>query len=139
MKKEHRATAPISKWVLSSRAGWKRAIRFVAMTSGLLSMGAVHAAEFNRYVTISGSLAMAATRPASIYKDVLLIYINSAAWGASTCRQDAVVIQKTDSHLLAQLWIAELSGKTIVMHVDDALRPFSDNMCQVTMVQVVEP
>ena len=132
--------ASVLKRSFSSWAAGKRAICLVAMASGLLSMGAVHAAEFSRYVTITGSLAMAAARPASTYKDALLVYINSATWGATTCRQDAVVIQKTDTHLLAQLWIAQLSGKTIVMHIDDALRPFSgDDTCQVTMVQVLEP
>jgi hypothetical protein len=66
----------------------------------------------------------------------MLVYVNASAWGSSTCRQDAVLIQKTDAHLLAHLLIAIQVGDPIALYVDDTLRPLNDNLCQVTLVQV---
>jgi hypothetical protein len=85
---------------------------------------------------------MAAARPATpSTQDHVLVYVNSAAWGTSTCRQDAAVIKKADTHLLAPFLAALQTGKTIVMYVDDTLRPLAADLtlCQVTMIQVHEP
>jgi hypothetical protein len=85
---------------------------------------------------------MAAARPAYPNgQDHVLVYVNSATWGTSTCRQDAVAIKKADTHLLAPLLAALQTAKTIVLYVDDSLRPFAPDpaICQVTMIQVHEP
>lgn len=98
------------------------------------------AAEYIRPVTVSGTLFQAATRPAyTIGQNYVMVYVNAAPWGTSTCRQDAAVIKKEDSHLLAQLLTALQTGKAITLYVDDTLRPLDAVTCQVTTIYVAEP
>ena len=119
---------PRGRWVL----------RFaLAVALGLLLAKPSHAAEYGRSVIVGATLTMAGVRPAyPLNKNLMLVYVNASAWGSSTCRQDAVVIQKTDTHLLAQLLIAMQAGDPIAFYVDDTLRPLSDNLCQVALIQV---
>lgn len=114
--------------------------RVLTTTSlGLMLVGPSHAAEYGRTVTVTGTLSMAAARPAfPSGQDHVLVYVNSSAWGVSTCRQDAVIIKKADTHLLAQLLTALQTGKVVTLHVDDTLRPIDTAVCQVTMLQVTE-
>jgi hypothetical protein len=113
-------------------------VRFaLAVALSLPIFNASHAAEYGRSVIISGTLTIAGTRPAHpLTKDFMLVYINdsSAPWGS--CRHDAVVIKKDDTHLLAQFLAARATGEPIAFYVDDTLKPFGDDTCQVTLIQV---
>lgn len=109
----------------------------LAMALSPMLIKPLHAAEYGRSVFVGASLTMAATRPASPNStDLMLVYVNPAPWGTSTCRQDAVVIKKSDTHLLAHLLTAMQSGEPIAFYIDDTLRPTGDNLCQVTLIQV---
>src|SRR5688500_278508 len=100
-----------------------------ALASSLFLSSVASAAEYGRPVTVTSTLAMGASRPAyASGQNYILVYVSSAAWGTSTCRQDAAVIAKADTHLVAQLLTALQTGKTILFHVDDTLRPF-DTVC----------
>jgi hypothetical protein len=105
----------------------------------MLCLERANGAEYGRPVTVTSTLSEAAQRPAlTIAQNYTRIYVRPAAWGASTCREDAADLSKSDSHLLAQLLTALQTGKTITIFVDDTLRPV-DTVCQVTMIQISEP
>lgn len=95
------------------------------------------AAEFSRAVTVSSTLFQGASRPASpTAQNYVFVVVNSAAWGTSSCRQDAVAIKKEDNHLIAQLLYALATGNAITLFVDDTLRPVDSVICQVVVIQV---
>lgn len=97
-----------------------------------------HGAEASRWVVVSSSHSIAANRPAApASQNFIRVYVNNAAWGSTTCRQDAADIARTDTHLVAQLLAALGSEKAITLTVDDTLRPI-DNACQVTAMDVDE-
>jgi len=124
---------------MAYRDSFGGALGAIGVVACLLATSQVHAAEYSRPVTVVSTLSQAAVRPAlPAGQNFVRIYVDSAAWGSSSCRQDAADLAKTDSHLIAQVLTALQSGKTIWLFVDDTLRPI-DTVCQVTMVQVVEP
>ena len=105
----------------------------------LMLIAPVRAAEYGRTLTVTSTLAIAETRPAgTAIQNYMLVYVNPSAWGTSTCRQDAVLIKKTDTMLLAQLLTVLQTGKTVALFVDDTLRPVDTQLCQVTMIHVIE-
>ncbi|MDH5732001.1 MAG: hypothetical protein OEZ58_23705 [Gammaproteobacteria bacterium] len=74
---------------------------------------------------------MAANRPGSPNtQDITRIYVDTAPWENSSCRQDAADLMKVDTHLLSSLLMAWSTNKKISIIVDDALTP-ADTVCQV--------
>ncbi len=124
----------------SRSASWRSGVLSLGILLLGLSAADSRATEYGRAVTVSATIAQGASRPAyTVGQNFVLVVVNSAAWGASSCRQDAVAIKKEDSHLLAQLLTALQTGKPITLYVDDTLRPIDAVICQVTVIQVAEP
>lgn len=128
--------ASLSPFGRPTRSRWAlRLALAAALCLALVSRS--HAAEYGRAVTVGAQLTMAGTRPAyPNHTNLMLVYVNPAPWGSSSCRQDAVAIKKTDTHLLAHFLTALQSGDPIAFYVDDTLRPTGDDLCQVTLIQV---
>lgn len=63
------------------------------------------------------------------------IYVNSAAWGTSSCRGDAADLMKEDDHILSFLLAGWISGKTVKIEVNDQDQPI-DQVCKVTAAWV---
>jgi len=93
-----------------------------------------NAEEFKRTdVTITKIFPIAAQRPIQpVGQNFLRVYINSGDWGAtSSCRSNAVDLQKGDTHLLSVLLTAWSMGRKLDIYVDSTLKPI-DDVCQVT-------
>lgn len=94
------------------------------------------AAETSRQVTVLEMMPIAAERPnAPASQNLVRIYVNSASWGATTCRANAADLKATDTHLLSTLLFALASQKSITIAVDDSRRPY-DDVCQVVWIWI---
>jgi hypothetical protein len=113
---------------------WSAAILGIAISF----LGAKsQAAEFGRAVTVISTISSAHQRPAAPDSaDNVIVVVNSAPWGTSSCRPDAVSIPKSDTHILAQLLAALASGTTITFYVEETLKPVDGWTCQVTAMTV---
>lgn len=101
----------------------------------LLVSNIVFAGEANREVTITEILSFTADRPnAPSSQNITRVYINTAPWPGTSCREDAADLQKEDSHTYSLLLMAWASGKTIQIGVDDRRKPY-DNVCQIVWVK----
>lgn len=109
-------------------------IRGSLATAVLLAglMTTANAEQFQRTVTILKVHPMAVNRPACpACKGHTRIYVNSAAWGTSSCRQDAGDLDHEDWHLLSTLLFAWKNGKEVVLEVESTLTPI-DTVCKIT-------
>ena len=94
------------------------------------------AAEFQRPATITKIAPFALNRPAqAASQGYTRVYTTPNNWGSSDCRTDAADISNEDDHILSVLLAAWMSGKTVVIHVDNTLKPL-DSACQVTWITV---
>ena len=94
------------------------------------------AASAVRQVTVTSLHPIANERPHSAGTNLTRVYVNSGAWGKTSCRTDAADLKKEDSHILSQLLWAISSKKSIKIEVNDTLRPF-DTVCQITALFIV--
>lgn len=104
----------------------------------LLGLSVVaHSAPATRSVVITKVHPMAVNRlHCPTCSGYTRIYVQSAPWGNTTCRTDAADLAKEDSHLLSVLMTAWVTGKQVVIEVNDASRPI-DEVCRVTAMSVL--
>lgn len=96
----------------------------------------VFAAEANREVQIVEILSLTGNRPNSpALRDMTRVYVNPASWGSTNCREDAADLRKVDTHTYSMLLTAWASGKTVIIGVDDSLKPY-DGVCQLVWIKV---
>jgi hypothetical protein len=95
-------------------------------------MTAANAEQFQRTVTILKVHPMSVQRPhCPACSGYTRIYVNSAAWGTSSCRNDAGDLALEDKHLFATLLFAWNSGKEVVLEVNSTQTPI-DTVCRIT-------
>ena len=111
----------------------KKAI-LLMMTLALIATHA-HARVVNREVAIQKLHPIAAARSGAVGENITRVYVNSASWGGTSCRQDAGDLTKEDTHLLSILLWAMSNNAKIVMEVDDTRRPV-DTVCRITALFV---
>jgi len=93
------------------------------------------AGEVNRVVTIDRILSFTADRPnVPASQNITRVYVNEAAWGSSSCRQDAADLIKEDEHTYSLILMAWASGKSLKIGVDDRRRPY-DSVCKIVWVE----
>ncbi|KZZ44122.1 hypothetical protein A3759_12155 [Thalassolituus sp. HI0120] len=63
------------------------------------------------------------------------IYVNSAVWGDTDCRQDAGDLYKEDDHILSTILFSWASGKNLRIEVNDQVKPI-DSVCKITAISV---
>lgn len=109
----------------------------IGVMSGLLlafpcSAGAT---EVSREVTITSLVPIGHVRPAGpSSQGIVRVAVNSAPWGSTACRSDAVDISLEDWHLVALVTTAWKDERTITLYVDDTLKLVAgDTACRVTV------
>jgi len=92
----------------------------------------INAIEVTRSnVQVQKIVPIATDRPASpAVQGTIRVYLNSGAWGSTSCRTDAADLQKVDSHLLGTLLSGISLRKTIDIVVESNLRPDGGEVCQ---------
>ena len=91
--------------------------------------------EVNRLVTISNLHPMSIARTGANGKSITRVFVNSAAWGTTTCRTDAADLNNDDTHISSILLAAWMSDKKLTIYVEDTQRPI-DNVCRITALVV---
>jgi hypothetical protein len=111
----------------------------VVLLSGVCALSAIaftpaaQAIETNRVVTISAIHPVGSVRPSGPEsQNIVRLYVNAAAWGSTTCRQDAADISNDDMTLFAVLMMAWRDHKSIQLYVDDTQKLVStDTVCRI--------
>ena len=112
--------------------------------SNLIALGTASGAEFERsQLTIKRITAIATGRPSLVSsQQYVRVYVNSANWGNSTCRPDAVDVRKIDIEildLLRQRFPNFNQFPTVLeIGVDDSMRAI-DSTCQAVWASIYNP
>lgn len=116
-------------------------MRTILLITAILFMPTAAAEEFTRssfpssasgnHNGVVGIAAISSSRPDfPATQDSIRVYVESAAWGVSSCRADAFDIPRTEDHMLSVALTTDLR----VVVVDDAL-PMIDSVCQAVVVR----
>lgn len=110
----------------------------IFLTITLISQMGVSAPATRGALTINKIHPMAVNRiHCEKCSGVTRIYVNSGAWEATDCRNDAGDLYKEDNHILSVLMMAWTTGKKIKIEVNDEDRPV-DKVCKITAVYIYD-
>jgi hypothetical protein len=94
------------------------------------------AAEYSRTASITRLVSVSHVRPAiPETQNIVRVYVAAAAWGPSSCRQDAFDIRGEDYVMYSLVMDAWKNQRPLTVYVDDSTRIVAnDSTCAATAV-----
>ena len=114
-------------------------MKFIILIIGLVFSSTSLAFEHYGEFEIKQILGFSGERPNQPNSTNLtrVYFKNNTGWDSNKCRNSAADLSKDDEHLMSILLFAWAAKKTLVVGVDDRLKPY-DDACQIVWLRAID-